>query len=247
MPEVLYLDDELCAVHKPAGLLVHRRSNGRDQHAPALLQLIRDQLDQSVFTIHRLDRGTSGIVLFARVREAAQELSRQFREGLIEKHYLALVRGFVAEPLLLNDPLKPRRTESDSIREPRAATTVIHPQQQFEIPVRSDRYPTTRCSLVEACPHTGRWHQIRRHLNHVSHPVIGDTTHGDSRQNRFFREHCAIRRLMLAAVRLRFCHPRTGQPMTVSCDPDESFRDAVSRLQPWAVARQPFLDHSSDR
>ena len=190
---VLYQDNEFIAVDKPTGMFVHRTAidwSVRD----VLLQTLRDQIQQSVFLIHRLDRPTSGIVLVGLSSEAAAAASRLFRERQVSKTYLALVRGYSPDAGRIDRPL----TSPEVVqREPLEAVTEFQTEQRFEIPVQSDRFPTTRCSLVRATPRTGRFHQIRRHLNGIDHPVIGDTSHGDTSRSDTSRGGAVRRRQCL--------------------------------------------------
>lgn len=225
---VLYQDDHFVAVSKPAGMFVHRTEKDwrvRD----VLVQLLRDQLQQPVFLIHRLDRPTSGVVLLGLSSEAAAAVSELFRERQVRKEYVALVRGHTADTGSVNRPL----TSPEVVQtEPLPATTEFSTESRFEIPECSDRFPTTRCSLVRAIPRTGRFHQIRRHLNGIDHPVIGDTSHGDSRQNKFYRKTFHIRRLMLHAAELSLKHPYTSEQLCVTAPLSPDMDDALSSLMP---------------
>ncbi len=213
---ILYRDDDVIVVDKPADLLVHRTAIDGDSEAA--LQRLRNQIGQWVYPVHRLDRPTSGALLFALHAESASRLSRAFREHAIAKHYLAVVRGWPAEHGVIeralkgdkNKPAQPSRT-----RFVRVATV--------ELPVAVSRFPTARYALVMASPDTGRRHQLRRHLNGISHPVVGDTARGDRHHNRFFREHHACRRMLLHAWRLAFVHPTTGQAIAVHAEPPAAF------------------------
>lgn len=226
---VLYQDEAFVAVAKPAGMFVHRTEMDRRVRV-VVMQTVRDQLKRPVYLVHRLDRPTSGIVLLALSSEAASVVSKLFRDRQVTKSYLAFVRGHAAETGRVDRPL----TSPEVVRTaPLEAVTEYRTEQQFEIPLQSDRFPTTRCSLVRAIPKTGRFHQIRRHLNGINHPVIGDTSHGDSRQNRFFRENFGTTRLMLHAAKIGFRHPMTGKMIEVSCpmppDMTEPLRQIATR------------------
>ncbi|QBF81732.1 tRNA pseudouridine(65) synthase TruC [Shewanella maritima] len=211
--EVLYEDEHLVAIHKPAGLLVHRSYLARKEKFFAM-QLTRDKVGCHVFPIHRLDRPTSGVLLFAKSSEVANLMCQQFEQHTIEKCYLALVRGNILQGDILDYALK---YEADDIGDKYAAkdkaaqdaVTEYQPLANCEIPYSSGRYPTSRYGLVRLLPKTGRKHQLRRHMAHLRHPIVGDTTHGDGKQNRFFREHTGINRLWLIAKSLSFTHPIT--------------------------------------
>ncbi len=235
MPRILYHDGDLIAVHKPSGQFVHATDLNRADTVP-LLQEVRDAIGAWIYPIHRLDRATSGIVLFALSPEVAAAMSRRFSERLVQKRYLALVRGFCPD-CVIDRPLK--RKDSSKRQTPAAAqdaVTNIECSQQFEFPAPSRGFETTRCSLVSAVPATGRYHQIRRHLNGISHPVLGDTSHGDTRCNHHFRELIGLTRLLLAAVSLQFGHPVTGTAVCLECEPDDDFRNVVARLQPFGCS-----------
>jgi tRNA pseudouridine65 synthase len=194
--EVLHRDKWLLVINKPSGLLTHRGwANDRE----TALSLTRDLAGRHVHAVHRLDRATSGALLFALDPESAALLRVELDAGGFEKRYLALVRGVIADALEIDHPLA---SEPGAERKP--ARTSVRRLACFE-----------RYSLVEATPHTGRTHQIRRHLKHVSHPVIGDTRYGHGEHNRAFRERFGLHRLALHAAYLSFDHPRSGERIRV--------------------------------
>jgi len=227
---VLYRDEHLIAVHKPSGMVVHPTDLARLEKV-SLMGLVRRMTRQRVWPVHRLDRPTSGIVLFALSREAASHLGRQFSTHVVRKRYLALVRG-VPSDMVIEYPLKERPLyRTDLVRsEPLNAVTHLKLLQQVEIPVAVGRYPTSRYALVELVPVTGRRHQLRRHMKHIFHPIIGDTTYGDGAHNRYFREHLGCSRLMLAAVELTVNHPVDGGSLTVTSRPEKSFMQVLDAL-----------------
>lgn len=227
---VLYRDEHLIAVHKPSGMVVHPTDLAR-QEKISLMILVRRMTRQRVWPVHRLDRPTSGIVLFALSREVASELGRQLREHQVEKRYLALVRG-VPDDQRIDYPLKEKPFfRTDMVRaEPLEAETSLRLLEKIEIPVAVGRYPTSRYALVELAPVTGRRHQLRRHMKHIFHPIIGDTTHGDGVHNRYFRKEFDSRRLLLAAVSITIKHPLTGKSLTIEAAPEKSFADVMQRL-----------------
>lgn len=223
--EILYRDDDLVAVHKPAGLLVHRNAHaGRE---PFLLQLLRDQLGTRLYPVHRLDRPTSGLMIMALSPGAAGILARQFAAQEVRKAYVAVVRGFTDVTGVIDSPLK---SESGTEAQARTEFTRLG---IAEVPHPVGPHPTARLSLVRVEPRTGRTHQIRRHFAHIRHPLIGDVLRGDGRQNRFFREHFGVRRLLLASVELRFRHPAGSGEMALECPPSEDLRAIFSSLG-WA-------------
>ncbi len=232
--DILYRDDDLVAVHKPSGLLVHRSEIDRRETRFAL-QLVRDQLGQWVYPVHRLDRPTSGVLLLALNPEAARALSAAFADGMVKKTYLAVVRGIAPEEGLIDYPLveepdriSDRQASKDKGAQP--AVTAFRRLAQVELPCPVGRYPSSRYSLLEAHPRTGRKHQLRRHFKHLFHPIIGDTKHGEGRHNRFFREEFDCHRLLLAAIAVEFQHPVTGVLIRVSAPLDPVFAAVVTRL-----------------
>lgn len=238
---ILYRDEHLVAVDKPAGLLVHRSSiDARETRF--LVQQLRDQIGERVFPVHRLDKGTSGVVLFALHPAAAQRLGEAFRLDAVEKSYAAVVRGWVTGPVLvdhpLRDPFDPRSRRGAAGRE-RAAVTAVESRAHLELAQPVGRYATARYSLVDCRPRTGRRHQVRRHLKHLRHPVIGDANYGDGAHNRFFREFLGIGRLLLAATAMRFRHPFGDEEVNVAAPLDGAFADLLARPEWRPVAGAP--------
>lgn len=236
---LLYLDDQLAVVVKPAGLLVHRSDLARHETRFAL-QIVRDQLHQHVWAVHRLDRGTSGVLVFALDAGTARELGRQFEECTVGKRYLALVRGHPPTAGRIDHPLRRPRDDyeyracaGDEL--PQRAVTSFRRLKTFELPVAVDRYPTSRYALLELSPETGRRHQIRRHLKHLAHPIIGDATYGKGRHNRFFAEQFHCNRLLLACTALCFHHPADGRLVTFSSPPGDQFAALLDALASYAT------------
>ena len=222
--QVLYLDEHCVAVHKPAGLLVHRSRLSRDE--VFLLQRLRDQIGRRVYPVHRLDRATSGVIVFGLTPDDARQLQRVLQGAGTRKIYLAVVRGWMLGDELVDHELDDR----ESGLGPRAARTRVTPLALTEIDASVDRYPTARYSLVQAEPLTGRRHQIRRHLKHLSHPIIGDTTWGKGTHNRFFRENFVVNRLLLTARELRFAHPVSGSAISIKAAPEPEWEELMSKL-----------------
>lgn len=233
MLTILHADEHIVAVAKPAGLLVHRTNLDRHETQFAL-QMVRDQMRREVFPVHRLDKPTSGVLLFALDRDTCRTVSQAFETGTVEKRYLAIVRGEPDTAFRIDHPLARlqdapgERGQADSTAQP--AVTDVRRLASVELPVRVDRYPTSRYALVALAPLTGRRHQLRRHMKHVSHPIIGDTTYGKSRHNRLFEERFGSRRLLLACTELRLAHPVTGEPLRLQAPPAADFQDVVVRL-----------------
>ena len=227
MLKLLYQDEHYIAVYKPSGLLVHRSMIDRHETQFAL-QMARDLIGQRVYPVHRLDKPTSGVLLFALNSQAANRLMTQFADGEIDKEYLAVVRGYTEENGVIDYALveeRDRIADAMANPDPEPQKAITHYSRlavvEFDHPV--GRYSTARFSLVRVSPKTGRRHQIRRHLRHIFHPVLCDTTHGDGRQNRFFRDHLSADRLMLSATCVSFVHPYSKQRTTVYALPDEGF------------------------
>lgn len=220
-PTLLYQDEWLVAVNKPSGLLVHRSwlDKGETRFA---MQMTRDLIGgRHVYPVHRLDRPTSGVLLFALSPEVARSLTEAFSGRRVHKEYLALVRGWAPEQGLIDYPLKEQLDKiADALatrdKPAQEAVTSFRRLHQVELPhAVSKQHATSRYSLVRLFPHTGRKHQLRRHMEHLFHPMVGDTTHGDGRHNRFFREHFGCQRLLLVARTLSFEHPVLKVPMRI--------------------------------
>ncbi len=204
---ILYHDDAVIAIYKPPGILVHRTALSTDRET--VLQLLRAQIGQKLYPVHRLDRPTSGILLLALTSEAARHLSLQFRNRTIQKTYNAVVRGWL-ENSIIDKPLLNERGD-----EYMDAVTEFTSLEQFEIPVAMGLHETTRYSLVECKPKTGRMHQIRRHLKSDFHPIVGDTNYGDGKHNTLFRERFNCSRLLLNATSITFKHPLSEEVITI--------------------------------
>jgi tRNA pseudouridine65 synthase len=238
MLTVLYRDAQIVLVSKPAGMLVHRSSLDRHESV-FLVQVLRDQLGCNVHPVHRLDKPTSGVMLLALDRTTCTTLSDAFECGLVRKTYVAIVRGEIPSEGFVDHPL--RRLTDDPGERPGAPEAFDGAQTRYrrvatvELPHRIDRYPTTRYSLVALDPLTGRRHQLRRHMKHLAHPIVGDTTYGKSAHNRFFEARFGSRRLLLAATSLRFPHPADGRSMVVDAPLSDDFRRVVDALG-WAEA-----------
>jgi tRNA pseudouridine65 synthase len=196
------------------------------------VQLLRDQIGQAVWPAHRLDKGTSGLLLFALDPEAAAALSGQFERGEVAKTYRAVVRGWPDAAGEIDHPLGRMADEygyrGDHDR-PRPAVTRYRRLATVELPWPVDRYPTSRYALVELNPLTGRRHQLRRHMKHIAHPIIGDASHGKGRHNRLFQDRLGCHRLLLASVALRLRHP-DGRALDLAAPPDPDFMACARQL-----------------
>lgn len=208
---ILYQDEHYVAIHKPPNILVHRTAMSKD--TCFVLQELRNQLGQRLYPVHRLDRATAGVLVFALSSTAAEALARQFREQTIEKVYWLIVRGWTADTGCIEHPVK-----INDLGERKEGITHYQTLAKIELPVAVDRYPSSRYSLVEARPKTGRRHQIRQHFKHISHHLIGDTSYGKGTHNQFFREQMECSRLLLLSRSLRFWHPYTDQSLLIHAD-----------------------------
>ena len=232
--DILYHDEHLVAINKPSGLLVHRSAIDRHETRFAL-QMLRDQIGQHVYPVHRLDKPTSGVLLFALSSECAQQFGALMINNQVQKNYVAIVRGFAPDEGTIDHPLT---EEQDTYTDQKArkdkpaqdALTRFQRLACIELPVQVDRYPQSRYSLVACQPVTGRKHQIRRHLKHINHPIIGDAKHGKGNHNRFFQTHFHAHRLLLAATDTRLPHPVTGHPLHITAPLDNTFMELLNRF-----------------
>ena len=211
--ELLFVDRWVVVANKPSGLLVHR---GWDDDDDVAMFRVRDAIGEHVFPLHRLDRGTSGALLFARTREAAAVLARAFEEGRIDKRYFALVRGAPPESGVIDYAIEKKEGG------PRVPAVT-----RFR---RVACSPVDRCALVEAMPETGRLHQVRRHLRHIDHPLVGDVKHGSGSINRHYRATYGLHRLALHAHLLAFDHPTTSARVVVSAPLPDDFASPLDKL-----------------
>ena len=220
MLDILYLDDYLAIVNKPPGWLVHRTPLDKGE-SRFVLQTLRDQLGQHVWPVHRLDKGTSGVLAFALSAEVARTLGQAFEssEGL-HKTYRAIVRGWPAGELFIDHALKRMPDDMRSQREEiQSAQTLLRTLRRGVLPITQDTFPSLRWAEVELQPLTGRRHQLRRHAKHIAHPILGDATHGKGPLNRAVAAHLGVQRLWLHALQLQMAHPVTGQALQVQAPP----------------------------
>ena len=191
------------------------------------MQMLRDQLGQKVWPLHRLDRATSGVLLFALDVDTAAAIGRQMMARRVNKRYLAVVRGFTAESGRIDYPLA-----TGDHRPDQPACTDYRRLASLELPIPVGRYPSARYSLLSVWPRTGRTHQIRRHFKHIFHPLIGDTSYGEGRHNRLFRIQFACHRLLLHAIELAFQHPWTGEQVLVQAPLTGVFSRIAAQFSP---------------
>ncbi|WP_286266439.1 tRNA pseudouridine(65) synthase TruC [Thalassotalea atypica] len=236
--KILFQDEHFVAVDKPSGLFVHRSFMDKNEIYFAL-QLVRDQIGQYVYPLHRLDRPTSGVLLFALSENAARLMGQQFSGRKIKKTYYAVVRGHLSGAGQVDYALKEKLDKLgdkyvNEDKEPQPAVTDYQCIAQASLPIPLGKYNSVRYSLVKLNPHTGRRHQIRRHLAHLRYPIIGDINYGDNKQNPFFNQHFGFKRLMLHAQSLSFVHPVTKCPLTITAAVDEYWQALFSKLD-WHI------------
>tara|TARA_R110001592_G_scaffold337300_1_gene623621 strand:+ start:238843 stop:239616 length:774 start_codon:yes stop_codon:yes gene_type:complete len=242
--EVIYRDESLVAINKPSGLLVHRSPIDRHETRFAL-QMVRNQIGQHVYPVHRLDKPTSGVLLFGLSSDIARDISAQFAAGTVHKNYLAVVRGHCPEGGQIDHALKEewdRIADRDRRADKTAQSATTHFQRlaTVEIPFAVDRYPQSRYSLVALQPVTGRRHQLRRHMKHLGYPIIGDAKHGKGVHNRFFQTQYHCHRLLLACTGLALVHPVSGETLCLRAGLDAPFTGVLQAFD-WQGAVPPEL------
>lgn len=221
--EIIYQDEYLVAINKPHGLLVHRTrlANDADEFA---LQLLRDQLERRVFPNHRIDRKTGGVLLFALNEDIHRTMQKAFADKLINKKYLAIVRGFTEDEGVIDYPLK---KENGILQE---AITQYKTLDRVELDIPFGKHQSSRYALLEINPLTGRYHQIRKHLDHIHHPIIGDRPHGCNKQNKLFKEKFHLMTMMLHAKELSFKHPISKEPIIISANIQDEFKRMIKLM-----------------
>ena len=208
MFDILYQDEWFIAIDKPNGLLVHRSLLAHDE-SPFILQLLHDQIGKYLYPVHRLDRPTSGVLLFAFDKQTARLLSEQLISKTIRKEYIALVRGWVTEAILNERSVK---NDRGNLQE---ASTLFTPITHYSLDLPLDEYAQQRYTLMSCRPHTGRWHQIRQHLSQLRHYIINDRVHGNNKHNKLFKETLRIEPFFLHAHQLHLIHPHTKKELHI--------------------------------
>ena len=227
MLPILFQDEYLVAINKPHGLLVHRSPIAGDVHEFAV-QILRNQLNQKVFPVHRLDRKTSGVLLFALDDPTNRAMQIQFAEGAVTKTYLAIVRGYTENVFEIDYPL--RRDDERGGGVIQDAFTRGRTLARTEVDIPLGKHASSRYSLVELTPTTGRMHQLRKHMAHIFHPIIGDRPHGCNKQNRMFKEKFEMHSMLLHAKEIEFQHPVSKLPQTIAAPVSDEFQRMLDTL-----------------
>lgn len=238
---IIYQDQYLVAIHKPPGLLVHRSLIDKHETQFAM-QMLRDQIGQHVFPVHRLDRPTSGVLLFALSSAVARQLTEQLSSHQVEKTYFAIVRGFTDESGHIDYALKEKLDkiadkQANKDKAAQAAQTDYQRIDTFELNQAVGRYSSARYSLVKLTPLTGRKHQLRRHMSHISHPIVGDTTHGDGKQNKFVRQNYGFSGLALTCNKMELQHPVLHSNLRLQAEFDQRM---IKLLTSWGWSKTDF-------
>lgn len=232
--DIIYLDDHLVAINKPAGLLVHPTAADKSESISAMM-LLKNLTGKWVFPIHRIDKATSGVLVFGFSKDAARNLSDLFAAKELKKSYLALVRGYTAESETINYPLKrifDKMTDRRARRDLPAQDAITHFKRlsTVELPYAVRPHPTARYSLIQAMPETGRLRQIRRHMKHIFHPIVGDHKHGDGHHNRLFLEKFHCIRLLLHSFSLEIAHPFSNETLRLVAPLPEDFSKVLVEI-----------------
>jgi tRNA pseudouridine65 synthase len=240
--EILYRDEYIVVINKPSGLLVHKSMIDKDEIYYAM-KMLRDQLGQWVYPVHRLDKPTSGVLLFALSSESARLLSEQFSTHTTQKSYLAVVRGYTPESGIIEHALKEKLDKMSDAnaredKEAQEATTLYERVATVELNAAVGKYDKTRYSLVKLTPKTGRKHQLRRHMKHISHHILGDTKYGRGEHNKFIREEYGVHRLLLHAQSLVFTHPYTQERLSLNAGVDATFVELFHKFG-WEMLKVP--------
>lgn len=229
MLEILYQDEFIVAINKPHGLLVHQSPIARDAEEFAL-QLLRNQLQKTVYPSHRLDRKTSGVLVFALDKATDSIMQQKFQNREVEKKYLALLRGYAPKEMTIDYALK---NDNEVLQD---AVTYFKTLEYFDLDVPFGKHKTSRYTLVEATPETGRMHQLRKHFAHIFHPIIGDRPHGCNKQNKFWLEKFQMNTMLLHASELAFRHPYSQDEIAIKASISEEFERVLQILKNEIIA-----------
>jgi tRNA pseudouridine65 synthase len=221
---ILYEDEYCLVVNKPSNLIVHHSSFARNIEETSLTDLVREKGFPNASPVHRLDRKTSGCLLFSKEKEFVSTFQQLFESDQIEKKYTALVRGWLPESGVIDSPVK---NERGNYKE---ALTLFKTIELLELPFAFSKYPTQRYSLVELSPKTGRYHQLRIHCAKIGHPIINDPKHGDRHHNHFFENELGITNLFLHAEELNFIHPFINKKVQILDSILENWKELLEKL-----------------
>lgn len=219
--EVLFEDDHLIVVNKPNNILVHASYYARNIKDPSLIARLKTSIDTKLYPVHRLDYKTSGVIILAKSSAIAAALQKQFETNSIKKRYFALVRGFSNESGLVDTPVK--NPETGVYKE---AKTTYNSLLFTEVDIPVKPYPKSRYTWVELLPHTGRMHQLRKHMNKISHPIVGDHKYGNRHHNKMFAEKLGFKNMFLHAADITFTHPVNKKELKIVADIPEFWLDA---------------------
>ena len=220
--EIVYQDEYLVAINKPSGLIVHKTPMAKDAKVFALQEL-RNQLGKYVYPSHRIDRQTSGVLLFALNTDVDKQLKALFRDKKVDKTYWTVVRGFSPDEGTIIKPL--RKGDTTEVQE---ATTHFKTMQRVDLPFPVSKFSSCRLSFVEVYPETGRMHQIRKHFAHIRHYIIADKPHGDCKQNKMFTDRFGLNNMLLHCREMCFQHPVTNEEVVLKAELPKHFQEIVN-------------------
>ncbi|KAB1159540.1 pseudouridine synthase [Tenacibaculum aiptasiae] len=207
--DILFEDEYIICVSKPNNVVVHHAHHSRNvSDEDSLLQLLFNQFGKKFYPIHRLDRKTSGIILLAKETSFVSKFQELFTNNEIQKTYYGIVRGHAPERKIIDSPVKGRDANVH-----KEAETLLELVDKITLDIPVKPYDTSRYSLVKLSPKTGRLHQLRIHMNKISHPLIGDPKYGDKNHNTMFIENFNCENLFLHAYSLTFKHPISNKEM----------------------------------
>ncbi|MBN2681321.1 MAG: hypothetical protein JXR58_02325 [Bacteroidales bacterium] len=221
----VYEDSSLLVINKPDNMLIHHSFYSRNVKSKSLVEILKSQRKDYLAPVHRLDMGTSGIVIFSKSPEITRLMQKQMEERLVTKKYIALVRGFTDENGIVETPI--REPDSDIYKE---AKTIFRRISKIELNIAVKPFPSSRYSLIELQPITGRTHQLRKHMNKISHPIIGDKKYGNRHHNSMFENELNISGMFLHAARIEFNHPEREEIITISAPFYEKWRKMAEKL-----------------
>ena len=221
---MIFHDEDFVVINKPHGLITHRSSIAQNANTSAMY-LVKKKLNKFIYTVHRLDRKTSGALMFALNQNAQSKMNKLFQNGAVRKIYHAIVRGFTDDTGTIDYAI------SDMKGQIKEAVSHYRTLQRYELDLPFGRHQTSRYSLVELRPETGRYHQLRKHMAHIFHPIIGDRPHGCNKQNSLFKHHFKMDKMMLHAKEMNFIHPVTGYPTRIECGYSEAFRQMLDLME----------------